>query len=168
MPDNHDMAPIMSDLLTELIATFPPMPIEPAIFASPRWSWNEYHRAKQFQASTVGRSWSTLIPELVEIHEFAPGHMDPVVFATFIPAYLAFHLRGEMLEQTPLQLTRLPGEEVQFDARVAYLSAAQRAVIARVLEALAHDDHFILYRPELITALGCWRAAPTPPGTVSA
>lgn len=160
----------MSDLMGELIEAFHPRPLSPDILGEATGMWDTYIRPKAFEAGCRGLSWNRLHPAFVEIHYGALTWMGLDAFAAFVPAYLASLLRGDT--QTPLpamvlpQLTREEGFEETFDARVAHLTAKQRAAILHVLEALTQSDRYDQYRRQIDAALASWRAVQDLPDSV--
>jgi len=150
----------MDALVTAVWAAFPARLLDEALFAEPNPGWRAYLDGAAFEAAVVGRSWPELDRRLLERHHDVLGHAGPALFVAVLPAYLVALIEtSEPYQALPLYLlgalTRRdePRRRREFDQRVAGLADGQRALVARVLEALLTRKSHQFYRGELTGAL---------------
>jgi hypothetical protein len=125
--------------IDELQVAFPPRPLD-VQSAFDEWG-RTYLDVELFQAGAQGKRWDELPPRFLEFHHNAPLYLGPPVSGDVLPAYLAAALRRDRgLDMLPsfliAALTRgLDGNNKRFDAQFERLTPAQRAAVARALEA---------------------------------
>jgi hypothetical protein len=132
------MNPIQA-AIDELRVAFPPRPLD-VNGAFDEWG-RTYLDVQQFQADANRKRWDELPTPFLEFHHNAPLHLGPPVSGDVLPAYLAAALRRDPgLDMLPSflidALTRgLDGNDKRFDAQFGSLTTAQRAAVARALDA---------------------------------
>lgn len=126
-----------------LEAVFPAQPITDAILDEPTSGIENHDRGALVRPWLVGRTWRDLDAAFVEAFHELLIYAGPATFATLLPAYLAFlaeHDRfSDALYVVGNQLTRKDDAVSQrtFGARVAALTAEQRAVVQRLIARLS-------------------------------
>ena len=125
-------------LCAALNALFPPRPITRAMLEEPTAGWEDYKGGDLVQ-QLEGRSWDELEPAFIEQHHSALRYTGPEAFGALLPAYLRHLLQHRAFNDIPfvvageLQRYGNPVNVGVFDARIERLTAAQRAVVKRIV-----------------------------------
>lgn len=130
-----------SELAAALVAAFPARPLTRARLVEPSAGWEDY-RDGDFLAEVEGKTWRELDHGFLDRHHSALRYAGAEGFGALLPAYLQRLLEARAFNEVPFvvagELKRYgdPAMTAIFDARVAPLDGAQRAVVRRVLEVL--------------------------------
>lgn len=156
----------MDELLAAIAEAFPAAPLGQDTFEDSLGMWGGYLDAVAFESGALGRTWQELEPSFLEFHHDVMAYAGPETFAAVLPAYLAALVRKDEVSSGLPQFLlgalirdERPRRQAIFDARMARLTERQRAVVARVLDALSRSARHEYYAAEIAQALErYWRA----------
>ena len=128
-------------LRAALKESFPSQPITRTMLEERSAGWEDY-KAGDLVQQLEGRSWAELEPAFIELHHSALRYAGHQAFGALLPAYLRHLLDHPAFNDIPFvvaaELKRYgdPTMVRIFDARIERLTAAQRAVVKRIIEFL--------------------------------
>lgn len=154
-----------TDVRAALIAAFPPRPITREMIEEPTSRWWNSEDGDAMKPRLEGRRWTELDKAFIESFPAVMRYAGTETYAAVLPAYLAYLLDFEGYNEVPFvvagQLSRKDDAVDQriFDARIAPLSAEQRALVTQVIQLLTTRPPM---EEVMKVALKTWQSLPGP------